>query len=209
MLESFQIDNFRLFQHLQVERLSRVNLLVGKNNAGKSTFLEAVELYASNASPTVLLDLVESRQETWFSEAQPQSQNLTGNSMRHLFFEHKLPQIGMQGILLGEMSSDTKLHIGAAAYQNKNDDEGAIRKVRVSDVQLEIFDNFDEDLSDIEVFLIAEEGDRTRRLLRLDRDVRSVRRVHPTFVALTLNPSPALGEDFNPAPLLPFWEKGL
>lgn len=178
MLESFQIDNFRLFQHLQVRRLSRVNLVVGRNNTGKSTFLEAVELYASNASPTVLLNLVESRQETWFSEAQPQSQNLTGNSVRHLFFEHKLPQIGMEGILLGEISSNTKLHISAAAYQNKNDDEGAIRKVRVPDVQLKIFDDLDEDLSNIEVFLVAEEGEKTRRLFRLDRDVRSIRRTN-------------------------------
>ena len=56
MLESFQIHNFRLFQHLEIERLCRVNLVVGRNNAGKSTFLEAVELYASNASSTVLLD---------------------------------------------------------------------------------------------------------------------------------------------------------
>jgi ABC-type multidrug transport system ATPase subunit len=173
MLESFQIDNFRLFQHLQVGRLSRVNLVVGKNNAGKSTFLEAVALYASNASPTVLLDLVESRQETWFSEAQPQSQNLTGNSVRHLFFGHKLPQVGEKGILLGELSADTKLHIGAAAYQTRNDNEGAIRKVRVSDAQLGLFDD---DLSNVEVFLIAEEGERARRLFRLDRDMRDVRR---------------------------------
>ncbi len=48
MLESFKIINFRLFQHLEVKRLGRVNLIVGKNNSGKSTFLEAVELYASN-----------------------------------------------------------------------------------------------------------------------------------------------------------------
>lgn len=83
MLESFQISNFRLFQHFEVERLNRVNLIVGKNNAGKSTFLEAVELYNSSAASTVLLDLVESRQETWFSEAQPPSSSFTGNSIRH------------------------------------------------------------------------------------------------------------------------------
>jgi AAA15 family ATPase/GTPase len=170
MLESFQINNFRLFQHLEVGRLSRVNLVVGRNNAGKSTFLEAVELYASSASSTVLLDLVESRQETWFSEAQPHSQNFLGNPVRHLFFGHKLPRIGEEGISLGEVSSNIKLHIGAAAYQNKNDDEGTIRKIRISDVQ------FDEDLSNVEVFLVAEEGERTRRLFRLDRDVRDIRR---------------------------------
>jgi AAA15 family ATPase/GTPase len=170
MLESFQVNNFRLFQHLEVGRLSRVNLVVGRNNAGKSTFLEAVELYASNASSTVLLDLVESRQETWFSEAQPHSQNFLGNPVRHLFFGHKLPRIGEEGISLGEVFSNIKLHIGAAAYQNKNDAEGTIRKIRISDVQ------FDEDLSNVEVFLVAEEGERNRRLFRLDRDMRDIRR---------------------------------
>jgi AAA15 family ATPase/GTPase len=173
MLESFQIHNFRLFQHLEVRKLNRVNLIVGKNNSGKSTFLEAVELYASNASPTVLLDLVESRQESWFSEAQPHSQNFISNSVRHLFCGHKLPIIGEEGISLGEVASNTKLHISAAAYQNKNDDEGTLRKIRISDVEV------DENLSNIEFFLIAEEGERTRRLFSLDldnKDLREIRR---------------------------------
>jgi AAA15 family ATPase/GTPase len=170
MLKSFQINNFRLFQHLEVRSLSRVNLIVGRNNAGKSTFLEAVELYASNASSTVLLDLVESRQETWFSEAQLHSQNFLGNPVRHLFFGHKLPKIGEEGISLGEVYSILKLHIGAAAYQNKNDDEGTLRKIRISNVQL------DENLSNVEVFIVAEEGKTTRRLFRLDEDVRDIRR---------------------------------
>lgn len=173
MLESFQVSNFRIFQHLEVGRLNRVNLIVGRNNSGKSTFLEALELYASNAAPTVVLDLIESRQETWFSEAQPQFRNFTGNSVRHIFFDHKLPQVGEQGILLGEVSSNTKVHITAAAYQDKNDVEGTIRKIRVSGVQLGLFD---EDLSNVEIFLVAEEGERTRRLFRLDKDIREIRR---------------------------------
>jgi AAA15 family ATPase/GTPase len=162
MLESFQINNFRLFQHLEVRKLNRVNLIVGQNNAGKSTFLEAVKLYASNASPTVLLDLVESRQETWFSEAQRHSQNFISNSVRHLFCGHKLPIIGEEGISLGEVASNTKLHISAAPYQNKSDDEGTLRQIRISDVELA------ENLSNVEIFLIAEEGKRTRRLFSLD-----------------------------------------
>jgi AAA15 family ATPase/GTPase len=173
MLKSFQISNFRLFQHLEIGRLNRINLIVGKNNAGKSTFLEAVALYASNASPSVFLDLVESRQENWISEAKPQSQIFTGNSIRHLFFEHKLPPIGEQGILLGEIASESKLHIGAAAYQNKNDDEGTIRKVRVSTTQLNLFD---EESSSFEIFLVAQENNKTRRIFRLDRDEKEVRR---------------------------------
>ena len=163
MLESFQINNFRLFQHLEVKKLNRVNLIVGQNNAGKSTFLEAIKLYASNASSTVLLDLVESRKETWFSEAQAYSQNFISNSVRHLFCGHKLPIIGEEGISLGEVASNTKLHISVAAYQNINDDEDTLRKIRISDVE------FDENLSNVEIFLIAEEeGKRTRRLFSLD-----------------------------------------
>ncbi|WP_127085121.1 AAA family ATPase [Dulcicalothrix desertica] len=42
MLKSFHISNFRLFQNIEVEKLGRVNLVVGKNNAGKSAFIEAV-----------------------------------------------------------------------------------------------------------------------------------------------------------------------
>ncbi|MBA3922293.1 MAG: AAA family ATPase [Nostocaceae cyanobacterium] len=168
MLKSFQIHNFRLFQRLEVGSLSRVNLVVGKNNAGKSTFLEAVELYASNASPTILLNLVESRQETWFSEAQRHSQNFLDNPVRHLFFGHRLPRIGEEGISLGE-SSTTKLHIGAAAYQDKYDDKGTLRRMRLPDVEL------DDDLSDVQVFLVAEEHERTRRLFRLDKDVKDIR----------------------------------
>jgi AAA15 family ATPase/GTPase len=52
VLNSFSIRNFRLFQAIEVKRLGRVNLIVGKNNSGKSAFLEAVQVYASNASPS-------------------------------------------------------------------------------------------------------------------------------------------------------------
>jgi AAA15 family ATPase/GTPase len=170
MLDSFEIKNFRLFQHIEVGRLNRVNLIVGKNNAGKSTFLEAVELYASNASSKVVLDLVESRQENWFSEAQPYSQNLFSNPVRHLFFGHKLPKVGEEGLLLGEVSSNTKLHIGTAAYQDTDEDEGTIRRVRIFELPI------DEDLSNVQIFLVAEEGKRTRRIFRLDQDIRDIRR---------------------------------
>jgi len=176
MLESFQIDNFRLFQHLEVGRLNRVNLIVGRNNAGKSTFLEAVKLYASNASSSILLDLIESRQETWFSEARPHFQNFLSNPVRHLFFGHKLPLIGEEGISLGEVSSNIKLHIGTVAYQDKNDDEGRIGKIRISN------DQFDEDPSNAEVFLVAEEGERIRRIFSFDRDVRDILRIKPRII---------------------------
>ncbi|MFP4007585.1 MAG: AAA family ATPase [Spirulinaceae cyanobacterium] len=170
MIKSFQVKNFRLFQHLKVNKLSHVNLIVGKNNAGKSTFLEAIKLYVSNASVSVLFDLVDSRQETWQSEAQTYLHDFVENPVRHLFFSHKLPDMGEEGICLGEINSECQLHICAAAYQTQDDEERTIRKIRISESELQ------DDLSNIEIFLVAEEGKRTKRLFKIFSNVREIQR---------------------------------
>jgi len=41
-MESFEVENFRSLKHLKLEKLARVNLLVGKNNVGKTSVLEAI-----------------------------------------------------------------------------------------------------------------------------------------------------------------------
>ena len=41
LMESFEVENFRSLKHLKLEKLARVNLLVGKNNSGKTSVLEA------------------------------------------------------------------------------------------------------------------------------------------------------------------------
>jgi hypothetical protein len=47
MITSLTITGFRCFRELRVEPLTRVNLIVGKNNAGKTSLLEAIELVAT------------------------------------------------------------------------------------------------------------------------------------------------------------------
>ncbi|OAD21648.1 ATPase-like protein, partial [Candidatus Thiomargarita nelsonii] len=44
-LTHINIHQFRGFRHLNFENLGRVNLLVGMNNAGKTSVLEALSLY--------------------------------------------------------------------------------------------------------------------------------------------------------------------
>ncbi len=60
MLTSFEIKNFRTFKHLRIERLGRVNLILGDNNVGKTTLLEALRLYGSiwpgSTIPAILHD---------------------------------------------------------------------------------------------------------------------------------------------------------
>jgi hypothetical protein len=45
MLQSFSAENFRCFKSLTVEPLARINLIGGKNNVGKTSFLEALFLH--------------------------------------------------------------------------------------------------------------------------------------------------------------------
>ncbi len=47
-LESFHIEHFRGLQDLKLEGLGQINLLVGVNNSGKTSVLEAISLYCSS-----------------------------------------------------------------------------------------------------------------------------------------------------------------
>lgn len=63
VLPNLEIRGFRGFRKLEVEPLGRVNLIVGRNNVGKTSVLEALRLYATPGSPSVLLDLIAARDE--------------------------------------------------------------------------------------------------------------------------------------------------
>jgi hypothetical protein len=63
ILPSLEIQNFRVFEHLRIERLGRVNLITGKNNVGKTSLLEALYLYARGSSPYQLIELLSTRDE--------------------------------------------------------------------------------------------------------------------------------------------------
>ena len=64
VLTDFVAHNFRTFDRLELPRLGRVNLIVGKNNVGKSSLLDALRLYLSNADAAVIRELLDERDET-------------------------------------------------------------------------------------------------------------------------------------------------
>src|SRR4028118_1414694 len=63
-LKSLEIRQFRAFENLRIPRLNRVNLIVGKNNVGKTSLLEALRLYAYQGSPSLIWDLLQRRDES-------------------------------------------------------------------------------------------------------------------------------------------------
>lgn len=48
------LQNYRGFRALSVPHLTRVNLLVGTNNSGKTSFLEAIEILAASPNPMAI-----------------------------------------------------------------------------------------------------------------------------------------------------------
>ena len=61
MLHTLDLRGFRGFESYRLAGLARVNLLVGKNNCGKTSILEAVELLVSEGDPEVLNDSLQRR----------------------------------------------------------------------------------------------------------------------------------------------------
>jgi ABC-type transport system involved in cytochrome c biogenesis ATPase subunit len=63
MLSSFHVENFRTFKRLSLPFLGQVNLIVGRNNTGKTMLLEAVRLHSAQGSSAIIKDLLLDRDE--------------------------------------------------------------------------------------------------------------------------------------------------
>ncbi|HEX8213645.1 MAG TPA: AAA family ATPase [Longimicrobium sp.] len=60
-LRSFEVEGYRAIRHLRLPQLERVNLFVGLNNTGKTSLLEAVQLYGTQSPVSVLLRTLRDR----------------------------------------------------------------------------------------------------------------------------------------------------
>lgn len=87
MISDFHVKGYRGFKHFELERLSRVNVLVGKNNAGKSSLLEAMQLFATGMAPRVAQGFAMRRGEIGFGGSTREDSSV---EMRHFFFGHRI-----------------------------------------------------------------------------------------------------------------------
>ena len=56
-LTGIDIKNFRGFNSIKVDGFGQLNLIVGRNNAGKTALLEALTLAVASVEPEVILTL--------------------------------------------------------------------------------------------------------------------------------------------------------
>ena len=108
MLNSLEIKNFRILEDFHVSKLGRVNLIVGKNNSGKSTVLEALRIYAGNAHRGLLEYIAAGHDEKFYLKENEQIESDMQFPFEDFFVGRQFPQDETIAISIGELASGDK-----------------------------------------------------------------------------------------------------
>lgn len=143
ILDSLEIQGFRGFHHLQIEKLGRVNLIVGKNNVGKSSLLEALQLYARRGYPTLIWEFLRSRDESRLtspaSVVEPEELLLP---LRYMFYGRNNVGVLTKPIQIGAINlPDSTLSIFVRWYTTEKDEEGFVRRRLLQPEEYDASDN--------------------------------------------------------------------
>ncbi len=91
MFTTITLQNFRGFPSFKLENLGRINLLVGENNSGKTSILEAVEaVLCSRGTIETLIKVMNRRGEYLEWEEDDLNQRERVFDIRHLFYGHEI-----------------------------------------------------------------------------------------------------------------------
>ena len=105
MIRELNLLNFRGFEHFKLGRLGRVNLLVGRNNSGKTTFLEALELLLAHGDSRAVWNSLSRRGERVVGE---EDQGVGSElDVSHLFRGHA-PKVGSDFAILAKNDRDSQ-----------------------------------------------------------------------------------------------------
>ncbi len=164
-LENLQIHNFRGFQALQIEKLGRVNLIVGRNSVGKSSVLEALSLYANRGSLKVIQQILTSRGEyksSLISNDNGDSSDALYSSIKHLFYGRKDRNGTAQEIIIGPSNNPAQTLSLKLDWFTVEEDETGLRKLQqIAEDAYDLYGN------PIPGLLVQNGSQRT--LFRLDR----------------------------------------
>ena len=84
-LDSLTVKGFRGMKSLTVPRLGRVTLFAGMNGVGKTTILEAIQIYATRGHPGVIGNILRDRNE-YISIVDDQGEDISAPDLGSLFY---------------------------------------------------------------------------------------------------------------------------
>ena len=183
-MKSLQIQRFRMLDDIDIRGLGQLNLIVGSNNAGKSTVLEALRIFAKRGNPSTLMDILGSRNETVAARLVDVEDTLGDNgSLRNLFFGREFPVSDDLPIIISDVESHKEIKLEHAYFkfiedQIVNDDgENVVSRKRVRIQKNEIND----EPSVQQTLIIRSENSVSYFPLEKDR-LESLSRMSRTFV---------------------------
>lgn len=146
MLNSLVIKNFRLFEEISIHNLKKINLIIGKNNSGKSCLLEAIELYATDASGSVFRQLLQRRGE-YMDYNRPNETQWRDSPIKYFFHGYEFPKQYGNVIEIGPEEEHERLRIGIAPHRIVVNQETGFRTIEPGYDQLPLFEELNENVS--------------------------------------------------------------
>jgi len=155
MLNSLEIKNYRNLKELKIDSLGTVNLIIGRNNTGKSTLLEAIAIYATKGDLNLMYQLLEERGETFKHKNDNTNPTETNVKIFSSLFSNRAVgfdvadaiSVGnLENTLFGEkLSSEEYISLRFVKYIDEihKDEQGnPIRKRRIFRNNTEIIENY-------------------------------------------------------------------
>lgn len=166
MIQSISIYNFKNLSGLGISSFSRVNLISGKNNVGKSALLEALELHISNSG---LFSILERRGEEYARHSARigvDAQKRNHEALSSLFTGRNGSTDGSNSMSINDGEHTFAARFVRYLFQTEETDDGTIRKRLV----LSASDEANYTGEDVKVGLEISR-DRSKTVLPLDRSL--------------------------------------
>jgi hypothetical protein len=114
MIGSIHIRGYRAFDRFDLENLARINLLVGSNNSGKTSLLEAIYLLTSRGDPWAIWQILNRRGERL---------SAADVDLSHLFHGHELRVGSIFTLSAKNQTPERKLEFSIAELNDKEQRE--------------------------------------------------------------------------------------
>jgi AAA15 family ATPase/GTPase len=158
MMQSLKINNFRGFDSFELRQLGRINLLVGENNSGKTSVLEAIQLLYSRTNLELLTQTMVERGE--FLRLTEERRPGPGRDLdiRNLFHGHYIEIDESFSIRAMENLSEESLTAKVQQPARQQDLFEISEDNIVRDMELSLEWNFDRELEVLRIPLSIEGG---------------------------------------------------